>query len=362
MAGIEVKNISKRFATDVLKNVTLKVPDKSFSAIMGGPGAGKTTLFRIIAGVEKADTGRLYVDGKDVTDLRPRDRNIAMIYQSYALYPNMTVYDNVANPLKARRLSKDQIDERVGKVLGFLGIAKLADRLPRELSGGEQQRVAIARGLVRDAAVYLLDEPLTNLDFKIREGMREELKRMCRDAGATILYATPDPLDVLAMADNVAVLVKGEIKQYGATREVYDQPDSVIVANLYGSPPINLIDCVARKKERRLVLESPFLDFDVTGHEGKIQTDSDYVIGVRPHHMTLRQDGTEEGKNVSFKGKMHLTHVIGSETLCYVTANDRDLVVHLPYIHRIESIRDVVVDFLPEHALIFDKKEGSRVI
>jgi len=336
LGELEVKNISKRFGEqDVLRNINLKVSDKSFTCILGRPGAGKSTLLRIIAGVEEPDEGKIYLNGVDITDLPPKERNIAMIYQSYALYPHMRVFDNVANPLRARKLSKDQIEKRVTTVLDFLGIKKLSNRFPRELSGGEAQRVAIARALVREASVYLLDEPLTNLDFKIRERMREELKRMCKEAGATILYATPDPIDALAMSDYTVVLVEGNVRQSGITRDVYDCPADLQVANLFGSPPINILDCVIKEKDDKMVLETPFMEIDVTRYKGRLDPSSEYCIGIRPHHLMISSKEEEKrGYEIEFKGFINLTHIIGSETLCYVKVNDHDMTIHLPYIYK----------------------------
>jgi ABC-type sugar transport system ATPase subunit len=362
LAELELEEITKGFGSKtVLEDVALKVVDKTFTSVLGPPGAGKTTLFRIIAGVEKPEEGRLYLDGRDITDLPPKDRNIAMVYQTYALYPHMTVHDNVANPLRARKLSKDEVDERVEKVLRFLGIRKLIDRFPRELSGGERQRVAIARAIVREAMVYLLDEPLTNLDFKLREDMRAELKRMCSELGATVLYATPDPLDALAMSDYVAVLVDGRVQQYGVTREVYDQPKNMAVASFFGSPPINTIDCVAERKDGKLILETPFVEVDATKFGEGLHIGSEYVMGLRPHHLTISKQKVE-GEETSFKAELHLTHVVGSETICYARANDQDLAIHLPYIYRVDRVENVLVLFHPENMLIFNRKDGLRVI
>jgi ABC-type sugar transport system ATPase subunit len=361
MAELELQGITKRFGEiTALDNLTMRVPDKSFTALLGLPGAGKTTLLKIVAGVLEADEGRVYLDGIDVSGLPPQKRNVAMVYQSFALYPHMTVYDNVASPLKARKLSRSDIDKKVAEVLKFLNIEKLAGRYPRELSGGEAQRVAIARSLVREASIYLYDEPLTNLDYKLRESARGELKKMCRETGTTILYATPDPLDAISMADYVGIMVKGRIIQFGPTREVYDLPKNIPAASIFGSPPMNFIEGIARMKGDKLVLETPIADIDAKRYGGKLQVGSEYVIALRPHYISFKEKIGEHA--TSFEAELYLTHVIGSETIGYARANNIELTLHLPYIYRIPKPEKVSLAFSTDKILLYDKETSSLIV
>jgi ABC-type sugar transport system ATPase subunit len=362
MAELKIENISKRFMDKVvLDDVSLIIPHKSFTVIYGKAGAGKTTLLRIIAGVEKPDKGRIYLNGKDITDLPPKDRNIAMVYQNFALYPHMTVYDNIANPLRARKLTKSQIDEKVNKISETLGIRELLSRYPKELSGGQAQRVAIARALVRDADVYLLDEPLTNLDYKIREAMREELKNMCKDLSLTFVYASPDPLDALMMADKVAVINNGKLLQYGLTKDVYYSPKDIEVATIFGSPPINMFESYAKEENGRLFLETRLFKIDVTKYKDKLLPNKEYKIGIRPHHLAISK-GIQANETISFPVELYLTHVVGAETICYARSNGLEITIYLPYIYRINYPEKVYTYFNPEHLLVFDKDNGLKVI
>ncbi|HIE14858.1 TPA: ABC transporter ATP-binding protein, partial [Candidatus Bathyarchaeota archaeon] len=289
----------------------------------------------------------------------PKDRNIAMVYQTFALYPHMTVFDNIANPLKAKKMDRNEIKRKVEEEAEFLGIKELLSRYPRELSGGEMQRVALARALVREAEVYLLDEPLTNLDYKLREKMREELKRIGKELTTTIIYATPDPVDALAITDEIMILINGEIKEGGLTRRVYERPKTLDVAKVFGTPPINLFRACIAKKGERTYLELPFMNIDITKWQNKLM-DKEYIIGVRPHHLTISME-KPENKNY-FEGKIALTHVIGSETICYVRIGDNEIKIHIPFIFRMKELgMKVYVTLNPEKMLIFNL-EGERVI
>lgn len=360
MAEVRIENISKMFAgKTILDKVSLNVPDRSFTSILGPPGAGKTTLLRVIVGVESPNEGRIYIDGEDITDLPAKDRNVGMVYQTFALYPHMTVYDNISNPLKAKKMSKDEMDERVRGVTEFLKISHLLSRYPRELSGGEKQRVALGRCLVREAKLYLLDEPLTNLDYKLREDARIELRRMSSELGCTIIYATPDPIDALTMSEYIYVLLDGKVEQHGPTREVYDLPENMRVARCFSAPPTNLVNCLFKKGDERLSIETSFVKIDISSWERKVSlAEDEYVLGIKPHQISISSEA-ERGK-ISFKAKLHLTYIVGSETIGYLDANGVDLTVHLPYIYRIQKPQQVWASFSPENILLFNTV-GERV-
>ncbi len=243
MARIEVRNVSKLFGeVKAVDGVDLSSADGEFLVLLGPSGCGKTTLLRMIAGIEEPTSGDIIIDGKVVTNLPPRARNIAMVFQSYALYPHMTVYKNIAFPLRARGVDKPTIRDKVQWAAGMFGIGHLLDRKPRALSGGERQRVALARAMVREPSVFLLDEPLSNLDAILRASAREELRQFQKRVGVTTVYVTHDQVEAMGLGDRIVVMNKGRIRQVGVPSEIYQRPADTFVATFVGSPPMNLIE------------------------------------------------------------------------------------------------------------------------
>src|SRR5512135_1708544 len=245
MAVVETRNLTKVFKQGELgavNDVNLATKEGEFLVFLGPSGSGKTTLLRMIAGLEAPTSGEILIGGQVVNGLTPRERRIAMVFQSYALYPHLTVYKNIAFPLKAQKVPKDQHRKKVEWAAGLLGIGRLLERKPRELSGGERQRVALARAIVREPAVFLLDEPLSNLDAKLRASAREELEQFHKSVGTTTIYVTHDQVEAMAMGDRVVVMNKGSVRQIGTPAEVYDDPADTFVATFLGSPPMNLAE------------------------------------------------------------------------------------------------------------------------
>ena len=245
MAVVETRNLTKVFKQGELgavNDVSLATNEGEFLVFLGPSGSGKTTLLRMIAGLETPTSGEILIGGEVVNDRTPRERRIAMVFQSYALYPHLTVYKNIAFPLKAQKVPKDQHDAKVQWAAGLLGIGRLLQRKPRELSGGERQRVALARAIVREPAVFLLDEPLSNLDAKLRASAREELERFHESVRTTTIYVTHDQVEAMAMGDRIVVMNFGQVRQIGSAAVVYDEPADTFVATFLGSPPMNLVD------------------------------------------------------------------------------------------------------------------------
>ena len=264
MSKVKVVNLVKRFdKTIAVDGVSFDVRDGEFIILLGPSGCGKTTTLRCIAGLETPDEGEIYIDDRLVNDLPPKDRDIAMVFQSYALYPHMTVYGNLAFPLKMRKLPKDEIDKKVREVAKLLRIEELLDRKPRQLSGGQQQRVALGRALVRTPKVFLMDEPLSNLDAKLRVYMRAELKKLQRDLKITTIYVTHDQAEAMAMADRIAVMNKGKILQYSEPNHVYEKPANLFVAGFIGSPPMNFIKASIVEKDSRIILDAGFFQYEL---------------------------------------------------------------------------------------------------
>ena len=285
MAVVETRKLTKVFKQGELgavNEVDLVTREGEFLVFLGPSGSGKTTLLRMIAGLESPTAGEILIGGKVVNDLTPRERRIAMVFQSYALYPHLSVYNNIAFPLKAQKVPKNLHKEKVEWAASLLGIQGLLKRKPRELSGGERQRVALARAIVREPAVFLLDEPLSNLDAKLRLSAREELERFHRRVGTTTIYVTHDQVEAMAMGDRVMVLNKGVVRQLGTPKDVYDDPADTFVATFLGSPPMNLIET------------------------------EDLIIGFRPEHFRLAEDMKELDK-VPFKFRVENVEYLGAE-------------------------------------------------
>ena len=285
MAVVETRKLTKVFKEGELgavNEVDLETREGEFLVFLGPSGSGKTTLLRMIAGLESPTAGEILIGGKVVNDLTPRERRIAMVFQSYALYPHLSVYNNIVFPLKAQKVPKNLHKEKVEWAASLLGIGGLLQRKPRELSGGERQRVALARAIVREPAVFLLDEPLSNLDAKLRLSAREELERFHRRVGTTTIYVTHDQVEAMAMGDRVMVLNKGVVRQLGTPKEVYDDPADTFVATFLGSPPMNLMEM------------------------------DGMIVGFRPEHFRVAEDVKDSAK-VTFKFRVENVEYLGAE-------------------------------------------------
>ena len=285
MAVVETRDLTKVFKQGELgavNNVNLESREGEFLVVLGPSGSGKTTLLRMIAGLETPTAGEIVIGGRVVNDLTPRERRIAMVFQSYALYPHLTVYKNIAFPLKAQNVPKNLHQEKVEWAASLLGIGALLNRKPRELSGGERQRVALARAIVREPSVFLLDEPLSNLDAKLRLSARDELERFHRRVGTTTIYVTHDQVEAMAMGDRIMVLNQGVVRQIGTPKEVYDDPADTFVATFLGSPPMNLIE------------------------------NNDVIVGFRPEHFRLA-DEIKDSAKVTFKFRVEHAEYLGAE-------------------------------------------------
>lgn len=331
MADVKLVNVVKRFGkTIAVNNVSLDIADKEFFVLLGPSGCGKTTTLRIVAGLEFPDEGKVYIGGRDVTYLDPVDRDVAMVFQNYALYPNMTVYENIAFPLKIRRrklkISDDEIRERVMEVAKLLQIENLLNRKPKELSGGQQQRVALARALVRRPKVWLMDEPLSNLDALLRIAMRAELKRLEKELGVTTIYVTHDQAEAMSMADRIAVMNQGRVVQIGTPEEIYYKPNHIFVAGFIGNPPANIIECT-------LQVENDEVELDCPGYKGTLKdehlAEAARKEGVRKVYLAMRPEHIMIGKEPSseaFKGRVYVVEPLGSEKIVNV-ALEKDVIV-----------------------------------
>ena len=307
---LRYEQVCKRFGgTDALIELDLHAPDGCFLAMLGPSGCGKTTALRLLAGLEQPTSGRMFIGSRDVTFLQPRERDIAMVFQSYALYPHKTVGENIDYPLRIRRLTRDSRRERVEQVARMLSIDAYLERYPRQLSGGQRQRVALARAIVREPQAFLMDEPLSNLDAQLRFQMRAELKRLQKSLGVTTVYVTHDQLEAMTMADLVAVLSNGRLQQLATPAEIYARPANLFVASFCGSPPMNLLDgTVSNGRFQREEGSVPVKD----------GATSERVLGFRPEHAEITMRGAVD----SFAGEIYVVEPLGSETLVSVKVGD----------------------------------------
>jgi multiple sugar transport system ATP-binding protein len=319
-SAIVAEGISKSFGeVHALKNLELDIPEGAFFVLLGPSGAGKTTTLRVLAGLEKPDTGRVLLNGIDATKATPAERDLAMVFQSYALYPKQTAAQNITSPLRARKLSKSDIEAQLKRVSELLHIEELLNRYPAQMSGGQMQRIALGRALVREPRAFLMDEPLTNLDLKLRVEMRTELTRIHRSLGSTFLYVTNDQVEAMSMADRVAVLREGTVQQVGSPTEIYDGPANRWVATFMGSPRMNMLECTANGRIEGEGWSLPNPGFGVSG-------DQRAVFGVRSEDLSL--DVRDEA--TALEGKVYAVEPLGDRTLVDVEIGGQRVIIKAP--------------------------------
>jgi multiple sugar transport system ATP-binding protein len=324
MARVLLKNVSKYF-DDVaaVKDVNLVIKDREFVVLVGPSGCGKTTTLRMIAGLEEVSKGEIYIGDRLVNDVPPKDRNIAMVFQSYALYPHMKVYDNMAFGLKLRGVPKKEIDSRVREAGEILGLTTYLDRLPKQLSGGQRQRVALGRAIVRNPQVFLMDEPLSNLDAKLRVQMRAQLQRIHSQLAATIVYVTHDQVEAMTLGQKVAVILNGELQQVDAPLNVYERPTNRFVAGFLGSPPMNFFKGAIRKKDGTYAFECEGFKFDVPAdvdHLLENYVGKEVIFGMRPEDVWDVPSSGWIDQKFLIDTKVEFRELMGSETYVYVKA------------------------------------------
>ena len=347
---VRYEHVSKTFAgVEALIDLELDVPDGTFLALLGPSGCGKTTALRILAGLEEPTAGSVYLGDRDVTRLQPKDRDVAMVFQSYALYPHKSVADNIAYPLRVRKVPKPERAERVGEVARMLSIDGLLDRMPRALSGGQRQRVALARAIVREPRVFLMDEPLSNLDAQLRLQMRIEIKRLQKQLGVTTLYVTHDQVEAMTMADMVAVMHDGRLQQLAAPADLYARPVNLFVARFCGSPPMN-------------VLEGEVAAGVFTHAAGSIALGTDTVrgpakLGFRPEHAAMVAPGDPN----TLRAEVYVVEPLGNETLITVALGAE--LVNLRVAAGVEPAIGTPVGLAPDraHLHLFDATTGAAI-
>lgn len=357
MSELRVKNLRREFGSVVaLEDMTFDVADGEFFCLLGPSSSGKTTTLRAISGLEELKSGEVWFDGTDRTNAPVQNRGMSMIFQTFALYPHMSVEANLAHPLKRDGVDDAEINARVGKVAELLRVSHTLKRKPSTLSGGEQQRVAIGRAIVRRPKLLLLDEPLTNLDAKLRHEMRAEFKRLHRELGMTMLYATPDQLEALTMGQRVGVIEDGQVVAIGTPRDLYGAPDNLYVARMVGSPPINILPGATQGDGQ---VQLPMISAPMAA--SGVRSGQDVAVGLRPHDIVLANGADQP--SARFAAKINLTEPLGDVTVLDVAARDVDLKMVLrEEVAAQFSVGDEIdVAFAPADLHFFDRSSGRRV-
>ncbi len=346
--GLTLQNVNKVVDGKMhLRQIDLVFETGSRNVLLGRTLAGKTSLLRIMAGLDRPTHGKIMVDGRDVTGVSARKRNVAMVYQQFINYPSMTVYDNIASPLKVAGTPKQKIDRLVRETAEMLHLEEMLGRMPAELSGGQQQRTAIARALVKDAQLLLLDEPLVNLDYKLREELRVELQDIFRKRSAIVVYTTTEPAEALMLGGNVVVLDEGAVLQTGSTPAVYQRPETLRVAEVFSDPPINAIDSTVSAGSAVMGKEIPV---PMTGQLADL-ADGSYRFAFRSNHLWLNRR-TES--DIAIAGRVELSEINGSETFVYVKHGNSAIVLQQEGIHPVAMGSPITVFINPEHLFAYD--------
>ncbi|UOQ86635.1 ABC transporter ATP-binding protein [Gracilibacillus salinarum] len=365
MAELSLRNIDKVYNKDegkAVDNFNLEIKDKEFIVFVGPSGCGKSTTLRMIAGLEEISGGEFYIDDKLMNEVAPKDRDIAMVFQNYALYPHMNVYDNMAFGLKLRKFKKDEIERRVKEAARILGLEAYLDRKPKALSGGQRQRVALGRAIVRDAKVFLMDEPLSNLDAKLRVQMRAEIQKLHHRLQTTTIYVTHDQTEAMTMATRLVVLKDGLIQQVGAPKEVYDKPNNIFVGGFIGSPAMNFFN--GTLEDGQIVLG----DTKVEVPEGKMKTlreqgyiGKEIVLGVRPEDIHDEPVFLDANPGKKITATIDVSELMGSESYLYSQLNGQEFVARVDSRTDINGGEKIDLAFDMHKSHFFDKDSEARI-
>ncbi|WP_312912269.1 ABC transporter ATP-binding protein [Natronosalvus caseinilyticus] len=373
---VEIDDLLKIYQDDddpvtAVENLSLEIKEEEFLVLVGPSGCGKTTTLRCVAGLETTTEGKIVIDGEDVTGLDPRQRDVAMVFQNYALYPHKTVRENLAFPLQIRNVANDEVEERVAETAEILSITELLDRKPKDLSGGQQQRVALGRAIIRNASVFLFDEPLSNLDAKLRAQMRTELNKLHKKIGKTTIYVTHDQAEAMMLGDRIAVLNLGELQQVGTPEEIYDEPANRFVAGFIGEPAMNFLPIDVRKAGDRWVVDSDLFELDVpesfaNRYPLSEWAELDLTLGVRPEsfHDAALATG-EHTESDTFTTYVKVIEPVGADK--YVTFTDVDRESDAEFTARIDSESEateersleIVADLEDMH--VFNDRTGKNL-
>ncbi len=371
MARVQLENICKQYSNGfkAVKDVNIDIKDKEFIVLVGPSGCGKSTTLRMIAGLEDITSGELKIDGKVVNDVMPKQRDIAMVFQNYALYPHMTVYENMSFSLKLSKMDKKTIDQKVHAVAKILKLDNLLDRKPKALSGGQRQRVALGRVIVRNPKVFLMDEPLSNLDAKLRTEMRAEISKLHKDLGATFIYVTHDQVEAMTMGDRIVVMKDGVVQQIDSPKNLYDLPYNKFVASFIGSPQMNLVDVKIVEENGKLYAEFTNGDrFLIPQNKADLLKNKNYVgkevtIGVRPEDIHVENDKTAVSEeHTLIEAQVEIRELMGAEVYVYMRYIKDELIAKFPVQHDVELGQKIKLYFDMKRVHFFDKESEVNVI
>jgi multiple sugar transport system ATP-binding protein len=361
MASVTYKDVCKRFGDfTALKDLNIEIEDKEFLVLVGPSGCGKTTALRCLAGLEEISDGEVIIGDQVVNDVAPKDRDIAMVFQSYALYPHMSVYDNMAFGLKLRKFKKEEIQRRVEEAAGILGIEQLLQRKPRELSGGQRQRVAVGRAIVREPKVFLFDEPLSNLDAKLRVQTRAEISKLHQRLQTTFIYVTHDQVEAMTMASRIAVMNKGILQQLDSPQELYDRPSNLFVAGFIGSPAMNFFSGKIRGDENGLVVDTDAFAVHIPDDKKQIyepHAGKEVMFGIRPediHNPDFIPPGIKQAASSTIDASVDVTELMGNEIFLYLASGEKIFVARVDPRSRYSIGDKVQVAFNMDKMHVFD--------
>lgn len=372
MATVSLKGIKKVYEGNVtaVHDFNLEIADKEFIVLVGPSGCGKSTTLRMVAGLEEITEGELRIDDKVMNDVAPKDRDIAMVFQNYALYPHMTVYENMAFALKLHKTPKKEIDQKVNEAAEILGITELLQRKPKALSGGQRQRVAIGRAIVREPKVFLMDEPLSNLDAKLRNQMRAEIIKLRQRIDTTFIYVTHDQTEAMTLGDRIVIMKDGLIMQIGTPQEVFDHPANIFVAGFIGTPQMNFFDARLIKEENRYFVEVYGTKIALSDEKAKKLAESNIAdmpvsLGVRPEHIIFAPENDE----AAIEGILTVSEMMGSEYHLHATTGDNDVVLRVSSMDMPEEFTvggrygaPIKYSFRPEHMHLFNKETEQSLL
>ncbi len=348
---LELQNVCKKVGKEFhIRDVNLTLEAGTLNILLGPTLSGKTSLMRLMAGLDKPTSGKVLVDGVDVTGVPVQKRNVAMVYQQFINYPNLSVYENIASPMRLAKMPKNVIDDKVREMAELLKLQEMLERSPQELSGGQQQRTALARALVKGADLVLLDEPLANLDYKLREELREEFPRIFAATGSIFVYATTEPSEALLLGGNTAPLHEGQVTQFGETINVFKKPDNLITAQIFSDPPLNQLPVT---KLNNTMLFKSHVDIPLLGKLPDLP-DDDYTIAFQPNHLSLER---QSERNIEVKAKVAVTEITGSESYIHVDIAGLRWVVLAPGIHNVDIDTTIEVFLDPSKFYVFDKND-----
>jgi len=364
MKTLKIEELSKNFgATEVLKKINLEIDEGNFLVLLGPSGCGKSTLLNIIAGLETINEGNVYIDDYNVSKVEPKDRNIAMVFQSYALYPSMNVKENMVFGLKQAKISKEKIEEQLTKVSSFLQVDELLNRKPSQLSGGQRQRVAIGRALVREPRIFLFDEPLSNLDAKLRVEMRREIKKLHQRLKTTVVYVTHDQTEAMSLGTKIAIMNHGVIQQNDSPENIYNRPSNTFVADFIGSPSMNLIKGKLKQSADKISFTSEESNFDIPinnyDFDNTSQLDNKEVyFGIRPEHIYFKKSN-EDDFEVNLRAD--LSEYIGHEQIITFNYANQELLAKIPSTIKIELSKETKLYFDLTQVSLFDANTEDRI-